>query len=191
VAFCRPPSDQPARSRLRAGETPGLWWLGVSRSAADLDFHHEEEMEMSSATGNVLIDRIQNLETAVFGVGIPSLSQQAVARIRNAILSLTGSADVLSGSGIYIVNSTGVDAMTLATPIAGGPLTGGPQNGQDGDSLTVYDAGGYDHTITTPANAINGNKHIVTFNGTAGSRVTLVAFNGVYYMFDNSGVTLS
>lgn len=100
----------------------------------------------------------------------------------------TGSTDVLQFPGLAIINSGGVDAMTLATPVAGPQATGG----DDGKTVTVIDAGGHAHTLTTAANKIVPNHHILTFNGTAGSNVVLVAYNGLWYVEGTaSGVTAS
>jgi hypothetical protein len=89
-------------------------------------------------------------------------------------------------SGQSFINSSGVDACTLATPVAGLPSAGG----NDGLSITIVDLGGHAHTVTTAANKINGNKHIATFPGTVGSQIKLVAYNGVWYT-DGGGTTLS
>jgi hypothetical protein len=103
-------------------------------------------------------------------------------------LVYTGSADVLLYPGLAIINSSGVDAMTLATPVAGAQAAGG----DDGKTLTVIDAGGHAHTITTATNKIVPSHHVLTFNGTAGSSVVLIAWNGLWYVEGTpSGVTAS
>ena len=111
---------------------------------------------------------------------------------------LVGSADVIPGPGYYLVGASGVDAMTLVAPIAGSaaPVPGSAiivpvVAGQDGFFIYVLDIGGHAHTITTPTNAINGSKHIATFNGTQNSFIELVAYNGIYYVNSVSGVALS
>lgn len=118
--------------------------------------------------------------------------------IKEQIQLCAGAADALTGgggklgaftpiSGIAFVTKAGVDAMTLATPLAGPPSLGG----NDGLTLTVIDTTGNAHTITTAANIINGNKHIATFNGTLGSLITLRAYNGNWIATATSGVALS
>lgn len=111
---------------------------------------------------------------------------------------LSGAADALALSGSYLVASTVVDAMTLGTPVAGSPspipggaVTAPTPGGQDGNILFVEDIGGHAHTITTAANIVNGSKHIITFNGTLGSFVELIAYNGVWYVTASSGISLS
>ena len=133
--------------------------------------------------------RLSNLETAVFGGPNPAGNEpNAGGNIAGGpCVSLTGSADVLPLNGNAYVNSTGVDEMTLAQPIAGPPAAGG----QDGQTLLVYDQGGHAHTVTTAANGIDGNKHIATFGGTAQSYIRFRAFNGVWTVVGSSGVTLS
>lgn len=90
-------------------------------------------------------------------------------------------------SGLVFVTTAGVDAMTLASPVAGAPSAGG----NDGLYLLVIDMGGHAHTITTAANKINGNKHVATFGGTALQYALFVAYQGVWYLIIQSGITLS
>ena len=89
--------------------------------------------------------------------------------------------------GTVFLTKAGVAAMTLAVPTAGAQSAGG----DDGRELTVIDTTGNAHTVTTPSNGINGNKHIATFGGTTGQFGTLIAYNGVWYLAASSGVTLS
>jgi hypothetical protein len=89
-------------------------------------------------------------------------------------------------TGKSLINTAGVDACTLATPVAGPPAAGG----NDGLEIKIVDLGGHAHTITTAANKINGNHHILTFPGTVGADVTLVAYNGVWYT-DGGSTTIS
>ncbi len=113
----------------------------------------------------------------------------------------SGSTDALTGGGgtlgrgsvpicgTVFVTAAGVDAMTLATPVAGPPSGGSNQN--DGLSLTIIDTTGHAHTITTATNKVNGNKKTITFGGTVGNFVELIAFQGVWYVAAFAGVTLS
>lgn len=92
-----------------------------------------------------------------------------------AATNLVGAADPIPFPGIVTISTAGVDAATLATPIAG------PQPaGDDGKTVTIFDLGGHAHTVTTLANKIVPNKHIATFNATVGSNISLVANNGVW-----------
>jgi hypothetical protein len=113
---------------------------------------------------------------------------------------LSGTTDVIAGgggalssigktapiTGKSLITSTGVNATTLATPVAGDPSAGG----NDGLTIEITDLGGHAHTVTTAANKINGNKHIATFPGTVGARIVLTAYNGIWYS-DGGGTTLS
>jgi hypothetical protein len=117
---------------------------------------------------------------------------------------LTGTTDVIQGGGgslssiaavgtavpicgTSFIETAGVDATTLATPVAGDPSAGG----NDGLDITIIDNGGHAHTVTTAASKIVPAHHLVTFNGTQGSFVTLVARNGVWLVLASSGVTIS
>ena len=115
---------------------------------------------------------------------------------------LSGSTDAITGgggslsalpnapaapiTGKSLITASGVDATTLATPVAGDPAAGG----NDGLTIEIVDVGGHAHTVTTAANKINGNKHIATFPGTVGARIVLTAWNGIWYT-DGGGTTLS
>jgi hypothetical protein len=106
-----------------------------------------------------------------------------------AVGMVSGATDALpinSANTTVIVQSTGVDAMTLAQP-ALGPLN----IGDDGRELLVIDDGGHAHTITTASNGIVPSHHLATFNGTRGSYVKFKAFNGLWYPIASSGVTIS
>lgn len=117
-------------------------------------------------------------------------SGNAISNFDNAFgtqLAAAATGAVSIKEGTLFLTYAGVAAFTLAAPIAGAQSAGG----DDGRELTVIDVGGHAHTITTPSNVINGNKHIATFGGTVGQFGTLVAYNGVWYLAASSGVTLS
>jgi hypothetical protein len=103
-----------------------------------------------------------------------------------SISSLVGEGGAVPVTGKSLINSAGVDACTLATPVAGAPSAGG----NDGLEIKIVDLGGHAHTVTTAANKINGTHHILTFSGTVGANVTLLALNGVWYT-DGGGTTVS
>lgn len=117
---------------------------------------------------------------------------------------LTGTTDVIQGGGgtlnsiaavgaavpivgTSFIESSGVDACTLATPVAGDPSAGG----NDGLEITIVDNGGHAHTVTTAAGIIVPAHHLATFNGTQGSFVTFIARNGKWLVLASSGVTIS
>lgn len=119
---------------------------------------------------------------------------------------LTGTTDVITGGagvlmqppgsanqtvtpivGTSFIETAGVDATTLATPVAGAPSAGG----NDGLEITIVDNSGHAHTVTTASNIIVPSHHLATFNGTRGSFVTFIARNGVWLVLASSGVTIS
>lgn len=110
----------------------------------------------------------------------------------------SGSTDVLPiMSADVFVTTAGVDAMTLATPKAGVYPAGVPglnnlgEQRDDGKRLRVRSTTANAHTITTAANKVNGNKHIITFSGALTDFVDLEAFNGIWWVMASSGATLS
>jgi hypothetical protein len=80
-------------------------------------------------------------------------------------------------TGTILVTYAGVAAMTLGAPVAGAASAGG----QDGAELLFITTTTNLHTVTTPANVINGNKHILTFAATANSQLSLEAHGGIWY----------
>jgi hypothetical protein len=113
---------------------------------------------------------------------------------------LTGTTDVITGGagvlganatppicGTSFIETAGVNATTIAAPAAGSPASGG----NDGLSITIFDNSGHAHTVTAPANGITPAHHLITFNGTQGSFVTLTARNGKWLVEASSGVTVS
>jgi hypothetical protein len=103
---------------------------------------------------------------------------------------LTGSADVAPLVGYNLIESTGVDAITLALPLKGSPLTGG----QDGFVVAFFDNGGHAHTITLPSAGFStsaGKKTVATFNGTINSVVELLARNGLWLVSFSTGVAFA
>src|ERR1700676_60534 len=62
------------------------------------------------------------------------------------------SAAIGINSGVVYITKAGVAAMTLAAPTAGLPAAGG----NDGQELTIVSTTANAHTVTTPANKING-----------------------------------
>ena len=121
--------------------------------------------------------------------------------IAEGVFPLTGNADAIAnfsgdgpqGLGTFFVATAGVDAITLAAPLAGNPYaTGGQQpTGDDGRIIMILSLGAYAHTVTTPANGINGAYHIATFAAAVANYVTFIAYNGVWYMIEQLGITLS
>jgi len=104
------------------------------------------------------------------------------------LLSLTGGGGpIVPICGTSFIESSGVDACTLASPVAGSPAAGG----NDGLEVTIIDNGGHAHTVTTAANGITPGHHLITFNGTQGSFVTLLARNGKWLPVQQSGVTIT
>jgi hypothetical protein len=89
--------------------------------------------------------------------------------------------------GTVFITKGSAAALTLAAPTSGLPSAGTP--GDDGKVLRIVGTTTFAHTVTTPSNKINGNKHIATY-ANAGDAVVLAAKGGVWYTVANS-TTLS
>jgi|FreactcultuFSWF8_1027224.scaffolds.fasta_scaffold05195_2 hypothetical protein len=111
----------------------------------------------------------------------------------DTVQTYKGTADVIKViAGLHLFIGTTIDAATLALPVAG--VTDQNITGQDGIELLIIDTTGHAHTVTTPSTPVLGvvpSHHILTFNGTVGSYVKLVAYGGLWYPIGLSGVTAS
>jgi hypothetical protein len=105
---------------------------------------------------------------------------------QDLVTVLSGSTDAIVFPGTNMITTSGVDATTLATPTAGAFGTGA-----DGAQLRIVDAGGHAHTVTTSANKIVPSHHLITFGGTVGSFIQLIAYNGLWYPMANTGVVIT
>lgn len=123
--------------------------------------------------------RVANLETAVFGG--PNVTFPVAPTL------LSGSADPLFYPNQFVfITATGVDAITLAAPVAGS---------DDFKVVRVFSASAHAHTITTPANTIvNGSSaagDTLTFGAHVGANCALIAYQGLWYIIALNNVSLS
>ena len=116
--------------------------------------------------------------------------------VADAISNSPGVANYLRG-GNWFITTGSADAITLVAPIAGGGF-GGSQGAafptmipQDDLIIKFISKTAFAHTITTPANAINGSKHIATFAAAVGNLITFLANGGVWWVLYSTGVTLT
>lgn len=91
--------------------------------------------------------------------------------------------------GTAVITKGTAAALTIAAPVAGLPSAATP--GDDGKVLRIVSTTAAAHTVTTPANKLNGNKLTATFAAAAGDGITLIAYQGVWYVHSNNGITLS
>jgi len=128
---------------------------------------------------------------------VPSLNTSNIGQISPMadpyqIISGSTGAIALIG-GIVWITYAGVSAVTLAQPKAGSVANGG----NDGVTLNITDTTGHAHTVTTASNGIaasgitTGNKHILTFGGTANNTASFVAYNGLWIPKSLGGGALS
>lgn len=103
-----------------------------------------------------------------------------------SVVILSGTSDALQYPGNTQIQAAGVDAMTLASP-----LSGEQPIGDDGKTLFLVDLNGAAHTVTAATNKIAPSHHLLTFNGTIGSNVTLRAISGLWVVVASTGVTAS
>lgn len=119
--------------------------------------------------------------------GYTSLQSELFAGpLQDLATNLSGTTDAIVFPGSNFITHAGVDATTLATPVAGGPGVG-----DDGKIVRIWDTTGHAQTVTTASNKIVPSHSIITFNGTAGSFAELEAFGGLWYVGPTSGVSIT
>jgi len=86
--------------------------------------------------------------------------------------------------GNFLINSSNVDAIILAAPIAG-----------IDDNITVLfqDVGGHAHTVTSTGNLVTNSASVntATFSGNKGANLFLRAYNAKWYVISSLGVAFS
>jgi hypothetical protein len=140
-----------------------------------------------------------NMGLAVPSTGCPdyetgnatALFSAAITALDNAVLNgevKTAAGTIASTIGKVILKAGAAVALTLAAPVAGSVANGG----QDFQELTIIADDAFAYTVTTPANAINASKHVITWAAAIGNGLKLVAYNGGWLTADAlNGVTLS
>jgi len=170
------------------GNFTHLHGQGAQVSSGTIGLQEAINAAQALGGGVVVIDQqwvsLGGTQAMVLAVTLPSTVQVQDNRGPSGFVQVAaGSADAINITARkVVVTATGVDAMTLATPVAGT---------DDGLELTVVSAGAHAHTITTAANKINGADDTATFGAAAGNSITLVAYGGVWYASNLTGVTLS
>jgi hypothetical protein len=123
------------------------------------------------------------------GATLPAFNSSGTLAVSTIpqLQQLAASAPITMLSGTVFLTGAGVVAATLPLPIVGAPSTGG----HDGAELLIVCTTAHAHTVTTPANGINGANHVITFSGTLPNTISLVALNGTWWSSANTGGTIS
>lgn len=95
-------------------------------------------------------------------------------------INADGSINIKAGA-VYVTKGTAAN-ISLAAPKSGAQSAGG----DDGRNLCIINQSGVAHIITTPANALNGNKTTLTMTAAVGVAI-LVAFAGKWWVAVASG----
>lgn len=108
------------------------------------------------------------------------------ARVPVGAFSSNGAVSIPSYSADYFVTKAGVCALTIADPTSGT---------HDGVELTFISTTAQAHTLSNAAGSGFNNggsaKDIGTFGGAIGDRITIVAYQGKWYVKDSLNVTLA
>jgi hypothetical protein len=101
--------------------------------------------------------------------------------------------NIQSKEGTVVLNKSSAGAWLLAAPMGGSPR----HRGDDGKVLRIVNGNGMAHTITTPANAVNGTDDTIDFGsgspvaGNIGDTFILVAWNGIWLLVKVTGSSSS
>ena len=139
-------------------------------------------------SGGISLPTFRSLVVADIPISGYSSFQSAVFQggWQDSVQVASGTADALNFPGTVMITKAGVDATTLATPVAGGPGVG-----NDGDRLLVVDTTGHAHTITTASNKIAVSHSLVTFGGGVGASIQFIAYGGLWYPLFATGVSIT
>jgi hypothetical protein len=94
---------------------------------------------------------------------------------------ISGDGAITVAPGTIVLTKGSAAAITLAAPTA---------TDHDGYVINVVSTTAYAHVITFASGKINGGSNVtITFGNVAGSGVTLIAYQGVWYTLANWGTT--
>jgi hypothetical protein len=119
---------------------------------------------------------------ALLSANFTSLDGKSAVEVESA----SGAIGITQGAAV-ITKSSAPAVMTLAAPTTGLPAAAG----NNGQILTIVTTTAQAHTVTTPANKLNGASTTLTFAAAIGGAVQLIAYNGVWYTLTLTGVTVS
>jgi hypothetical protein len=112
------------------------------------------------------------------GLRYPMELAPATFAVTTAPTYYTAAGAIPVAGGTYVINGAGALAMTLAAPT----------KAQDNMVLTIVAGTAHAHTVTTPANKINGADDTVTY-AAIGDSVVLRAINGIWMAISLGGPT--
>ncbi|MGH9522718.1 MAG: hypothetical protein ACRD3E_09330 [Terriglobales bacterium] len=127
-----------------------------------------------------------------YHVGSPLVNHDAALDDLDKVFAVevdAGDGAIAIKEGTAVITKGSAAALTLAAPVAGLPSAATP--GDDGKVLRIVSTTAFANVVTTPANKLNGNKLTATFAAAAGGGLHLIAYNGVWYVLGNNGVTLT
>lgn len=107
---------------------------------------------------------------------------------------LNAAPTLAAADGALALPTQGGNKTVLITKGSAAALTlAAPTTVPDGTVLTVISTTAFAHTITQAAPGFNGGgggSDVATFGAAAGNSITVVAYNGVWYVQNLTGVTL-
>jgi hypothetical protein len=137
------------------------------------------------------LNALQVIDNGIAGDGTTPPTFSSFGTIATGVVEplqvASASGAIMIASGTVLITDTGVCALTLAQPVAGSPASGG----QDGSTLLISSTTAEAHTVTCASNGISPSHHLLTFTANVTSYVTLIAYNGLWYLGPLLTVTAS
>jgi hypothetical protein len=100
-----------------------------------------------------------------------------------SVLSADGA--ITQKSGVVLITKGSACVITIAAPTAGA---------DDGKELVIVSTTAFAHTVTNTSPGFNNNgasSDVGTFGAAKGNGLSLIAYNGAWYVIGNIGVTLA
>jgi hypothetical protein len=161
--------------------------IDIKISGAD-DFKFTADTFTALSGSVIKTDTIQET-TGAAGVTIDSLLIKdgvAYSPTPNGAVSGDGAITIPTYNKDFFITKAGVAAMTIADPTAGT---------HDGVELTFIATTANAHTLNNSAgsgffSSGGSSKDVATFGGAIGDRITIVAYQGKWYIKDSLNITL-
>ncbi len=154
---------------VTSGETEGVAGAAVAAGQFLVSDALGRLVPATNVNGQNIVGQARSSATSAGDEIILFVSPDAGPGGQDAVTHAIVSAAIPVATGTTGLGSAAALAMTLAAPTAA----------QDGTQIFVTAETAKAHTITTPANGINGSKHIVTFTN-QGDGVVLEALATVW-----------
>lgn len=157
---------------------------GVDITASASEINTLDGLTASAAELNIM-DGV-TASTAELNIldGVTATAAEINTAADKAAQTLTDDGAITNKNGVVVLNKAGVIAATLANPTA---------TTDDYKMMTILSLTAQAHTVTVTGGFGNGGtgKDVATFAGAIGDCMTIMAYQGYWYVIGTNGVTLA